>query len=120
MIGAVIAHIRGAGKRFDEFPLATMKPACARSKTGRIAAILSSFKPSESVRAAIKSEVYRFDPSVKLWYKPIDQAKHIQSRQEADELVYKGANMIRAEKAWSRKTTVWQCNNRPKKPPHQT
>jgi hypothetical protein len=57
-------------------------------------------KPSDAVRAVLKSKEhgFRYDPNDKLWYKPIDQAKHIQSRQEADELVFKVANMIRTEK----------------------
>jgi hypothetical protein len=62
-------------------------------------------KPSDAVRALLKSKEhgFRYDPNDKLWYKPIDQAKHIQSRQEADELVYKVANMLRAEKGLEQK-----------------
>jgi len=62
-------------------------------------------KPSDAVRAVLKAKEhgFRYDPNDKLWYKPIDQAKPIQSRQEADELVFKVANIIRAEKGLEQK-----------------
>jgi hypothetical protein len=57
-------------------------------------------KPSDAVRAVLKSEEYgyRYDSEDQLWYKAINPAKPRQSREEADELVQKLANMIRQEK----------------------
>lgn len=57
-------------------------------------------KPSEAVRAVLKSPDYgyRFDPEGKVWYKPINQAKPLQSRQEAEQLALEVTNIIRQEK----------------------
>lgn len=57
-------------------------------------------KPSEAVRAVLKSEEhsYRFDGEDQVWYKRINHDKPRQSREEADELVLKVADMIRQEK----------------------
>ena len=41
---------------------------------------------------------YRFDDEDLLWYKKISQAKPRQSRQEAEDLAFQVANMIREEK----------------------
>ena len=41
---------------------------------------------------------YRFDGEDEVWYKKISQAKPRQSRQEAEELAFQAANMIREEK----------------------
>jgi hypothetical protein len=57
-------------------------------------------KPSEAVRAVLKSAEhgYRFDGEDQVWYKPINPDKPRQSREEADDLVYRVADMIRQEK----------------------
>jgi hypothetical protein len=57
-------------------------------------------KPSDDVRAVMKGDPYhyRFDNEEQLWYKPISPHTPNTSRAEADELVLKVANMIRAEK----------------------
>ena len=57
-------------------------------------------KPSEQVRALMKGEPYgfRFDGEDEVWYKKISQAKSRQSHQEAEELAFKAANIIRQEK----------------------
>lgn len=57
-------------------------------------------KPSEAVRALMKGEQqgFRFDGEDEVWYKKISQAKPRQSRQEAEELAFQAANMLRAEK----------------------
>ena len=41
---------------------------------------------------------YRFDGEDEVWYKKISQAKPRQSRQEAEDLAFQAANMIREEK----------------------
>ena len=57
-------------------------------------------KPSEEVRALMKGEQhgYRFDGEDEVWYKKISPAKPRQSRQEAEDLAFQAANIIRAEK----------------------
>ena len=57
-------------------------------------------KPSEKVRALMKGEQhgYRFDGEDEVWYKKISPAKPRQSRQEAEDLAFQSANMIREEK----------------------
>jgi hypothetical protein len=57
-------------------------------------------KPSEAVRALLKSEEhgYRFDGEDQVWYKKINPGKPIQSRQEAEQLAFQVANLIREEK----------------------
>jgi hypothetical protein len=62
-------------------------------------------KPSDAVRAVLKSKEngYRFDAEDQLWYKPINQAKPRQSREEAEELAYTVADMIRVEKGLPKK-----------------
>ena len=57
-------------------------------------------KPSDAVRAVLKSEDYgyRFDGEDQVWYKFINPAKQRQTRTEADELVLKVADMLREEK----------------------
>jgi hypothetical protein len=57
-------------------------------------------KPSDAVRALLKSEEYgyRFDSEDQVWYKFINPAKPRQSRADADELVLKVADMLREEK----------------------
>ncbi len=48
----------------------------------------------------MKGEQYgfRFDGEDEVWYKKIGQAKPRQSRQEAEDLAFQAANMIREEK----------------------
>jgi hypothetical protein len=62
-------------------------------------------KPPEAIRAVLKGDEYgyRFDAQDQLWYKPINQDKPRQSRQEAEELVHKVANMIRQDKGLEQK-----------------
>ncbi len=57
-------------------------------------------KPSDAVRALVKGQDYgfRFDVEDQVWYKPINPAKPRQCREEAEELAYKAANMIREER----------------------
>jgi hypothetical protein len=57
-------------------------------------------KPSEAVRALMKGEEYgfKFDAGDQVWYKRIDPAKPRQSREEAEELAYLVAKMVREEK----------------------
>ena len=57
-------------------------------------------KPSEEVRALMKGEQYgfRFDGEDEVWYKKISPAKPRQSRQEAEDLAFQAANLIREEK----------------------
>lgn len=57
-------------------------------------------KPSGEVRSLMKGEQYgfRFDGEDEVWYKKISQAKPRQSRQEAEDLAFQAANMIREEK----------------------
>ena len=57
-------------------------------------------KPSEEVRALLKGERYgfRFDGEDEVWYKKISPAKPRQSRQEAEDLAFQAANLIREEK----------------------
>ena len=64
-------------------------------------------KPSEAVRALMKGEQhgFRFDGEDEVWYKKISQAKPRQSRQEAEELAFQTANMIREEKGLEPKKT---------------
>jgi hypothetical protein len=62
-------------------------------------------KPPEAVRSAMKDPEYgyRFDGEELVWYKKINAAKPIQARQEAEELAFKVANMIREEKGMEQK-----------------
>lgn len=57
-------------------------------------------KPSGEVRALMKGEQYGycFDAEDEVWYKKISRAKPRQSRQEAEDLAFQEANMIREEK----------------------
>jgi hypothetical protein len=57
-------------------------------------------KPSEAVRTLMKSDErgFRFDPEDQVWYKRINPAKPRQSREEAEQLAFEAANLIRAEK----------------------
>ena len=56
-------------------------------------------KPSEPIRNLIKKEhEWRFDGEDELWYKAVSPAKPRQSRQEAEELAFNVANMVREEK----------------------
>ena len=41
---------------------------------------------------------FRFDGEDEVWYKKISQAKPRQSRQEAEDLAFQAANMLREEK----------------------
>jgi hypothetical protein len=56
-------------------------------------------KPAEAVRKLLKQEYgYKFDGEDQLWYKRINPAKARQGRDEAEELAFKAANLIRQEK----------------------
>lgn len=57
-------------------------------------------RPSEAVRAVIKSEEhgFRFDGEEQVWWKRINPAKPVQAREEAEQLAFQVANMIRGEK----------------------
>ena len=57
-------------------------------------------KPSEPIRAVMKNPErgWRFDDEDEVWYKRINPAKSRQSREEAEELVYEVADMLRKEK----------------------
>src|SRR5579884_41880 len=62
-------------------------------------------KPSDAVRKLAKEEYgYRFDGEDQLWYKPINPAKARQSRDEAEGLAFKAANVIRQDKGLEPKT----------------
>ena len=61
-------------------------------------------KPSEEVRKLMKEEFgYRFDGENQLWYKRINLPTARQSREEAEELAFQVANMIRQEKGLEQK-----------------
>jgi len=57
-------------------------------------------KPSEEVRALLKSQEhrYQFDGEEQVWWKKINPAKPRQCRREAQDLAFEAANMIRKEK----------------------
>jgi len=61
-------------------------------------------KPSEEVRKLMKDEYgYRFDGENQLWYKRINPATARQAREEAEELAFQVANLIRHEKGLEQK-----------------
>ncbi len=61
-------------------------------------------KPSEEVRQIMKREYgYTFDGENQLWYKRINPATARQAREEAEELAFQVANMIRQEKGLEQK-----------------
>ena len=56
-------------------------------------------KPAEAVRKLLKQDYgYRFDGEDQLWYKRINPAKARQARDEAEEVAFKAATLIREEK----------------------
>jgi hypothetical protein len=66
-------------------------------------------KSSEALRKLLKEKHgYRFEPEDQLWYKRINQAKPRQSRQEAEELAFQAANVIRQEKGLEPKQAYGQ------------
>lgn len=73
-------------------------------RQNRLLTIQFDEKPSEAVRKVMKDEYgYRFEPEDQLWYKRINQVKQRQSRQEAEQLAFTVANMIREEKGLEQK-----------------
>jgi len=61
-------------------------------------------KPSEPVRNVMKKEhAYQFDGEDQLWWKRVNFAKPRQTRQEAEDLAFQVANMIRQEKGLEQK-----------------
>jgi hypothetical protein len=63
-------------------------------------------KPPEAVRKLAKAEYgFKFDFDDEVWYKRIDPAKPRQSRDEAAELAFNAANLIRQEKGLEQKSS---------------
>jgi hypothetical protein len=67
-------------------------------RQNRLMTIRFNEKPPEAVRKLMKEESgYRFDGEDQVWYKRISPASARQSREEAEELAFKAANLIRQE-----------------------
>ena len=61
-------------------------------------------KPEEKVRKVMKEELrWRFDDENQLWYKKMNPATPRQDREEAEQLAFTVANMIREEKGLPQK-----------------
>lgn len=61
-------------------------------------------KPSEAVRNVMKKEHgYQFDSEAQLWWKRVNFAKSRQVRNEAEDVAFQVANMIREERGLEQK-----------------
>ena len=75
-------------------------------QTNRRMTIQFDEKPQEGVRRLLKEEHgYRFDGENKLWYKRINPAAARQYRDEAEQLAFEAANLVRQERGLEQKSS---------------
>jgi hypothetical protein len=73
-------------------------------RQNRRMAIKFDEKPGETVRGILKEQHgYRFDGENQLWYKRMNPATPRQDREEAEQLAFSAANLIREEKGLEQK-----------------